>query len=159
MLRLSDVLQEGAIRVPLAAREPRSIVEELVDAIPSCRNRALRDEVVRRVLERESLESTAIGHGVAFPHGMAPVGPHVLVALGVTAAPVEYDSFDGQPVRIVLLIVGSEENRRAQLRVLSLATTLLHEPAFRERLIAARDAADALDIVRRAEAEESGGPE
>lgn len=152
MLRLSELLDESTIRVPLAGTTPGAIIEELVDALPACRHPALREEVLRRVREREALETTALGHGVAFPHGMAPVGGRVFVALGITASPLDFDAFDGQPVRIVILIVGSEENRRAQLRVLSLASTLLHEAAFRAQLIAARTPGEALDLIRNAEA-------
>lgn len=152
MLRLSELLDESTIRIPLAGTTRATIIEELVDAIPACRHPALREEVLRRVMEREALETTALGHGVAFPHGMAPVGGRVLVALGITASPLDFEAFDGQPVRIVILIVGSEENRRAQLRVLSLASTLLHDAVFRSQLIAARSPAEALDLIRNAEA-------
>src|SRR5207245_2477469 len=69
-------------------------------------NGALSDEVLGAILERERQFPTGIGYGVAVPHGKTPVLPALVVVAGTTPAPVAYETIDGEPVRVFVLLAG-----------------------------------------------------
>jgi len=97
-LLLTDLLTVDRIRIPLQARSKDEILRELVQVIRAENDIKDSDEVLRAVREREAVLSTGIGNGVAIPHGKSPVVPNLVMAAGCTAAPVEFDSLDGEPL-------------------------------------------------------------
>jgi len=153
-MKLGDLLDETQVRIFPEPALKEEIITAMVDLLPASRNPAVREEILRGVREREGIETTGLGHGVAFPHGIAAVGSAVHIALGIARQPVDFQSLDGEPVRLVFMLVGSEENREVQLKVLARASRLLRQPAVREALVQARDAAQVMRLLREAESED-----
>lgn len=67
-----------------------------VDALP---------ELLRTLLRREEIGSTAIGGGVALPHAVYPAIDRAVGVLGLARRPVWFDSLDGEPVDLILLML------------------------------------------------------
>lgn len=77
------------------------------------------DELYRRLWEREKLGSTAIGSGVAIPHCKMPGLEEVIVAVGVAARGLDFESEEGQPVRLLFVVISPEASPAAHLQALS----------------------------------------
>jgi mannitol/fructose-specific phosphotransferase system IIA component (Ntr-type) len=150
-MKLSDLLNDDTIKIFLDSETKDEIIEELVDLLPPSRTPGLKERILASVMERERIETTGLGEGIAFPHGVAPVGPSLYMAMGLAREPVDFDSFDGAPVRIFFLLVSSEENRALQLKGLARAARLLHNRPLRDALLAARSAAEVMRVIRRDE--------
>ena len=150
-MKLSDFLDEDTIKIFLDSETKDEIIEELVDLLPPSRTPGLKERILTSVMERERIETTGLGEGIAFPHGVAPVGSSLYMAMGLTREPVDFDSFDGVPVRIFFMLVSSEENRALQLKGLARAARLLHNRPLREALLAARSADEVMEVIRRDE--------
>ncbi|MBW8808937.1 MAG: PTS sugar transporter subunit IIA [Lysobacter sp.] len=69
--------------------------------------------------ERETLASTAIGHGVAIPHGRTPLFEHSRAAFLRLAQPVDFGAADGQPVDLVLAMAVPEHHVQQHLQLLA----------------------------------------
>src|SRR5438045_3098779 len=80
----------------------RRLVERLAEA--GCVNRDDVAELVRRVLARERLGSTGIGQGLAFPHAKHAGLERRVAALAIVLAGIDFDSLDGEPAHIVILV-------------------------------------------------------
>src|SRR6185369_12611528 len=98
--------------------------------------------LVEVLLEREELGSTAIGEGIAIPHGkLAGVG-NVVAAFGRSTGGIDFDSLDGNPTRLFVLLVAPEDSAGVHLKALARVSRLLKDKGFRERLFAAGDRDD-----------------
>jgi mannitol/fructose-specific phosphotransferase system IIA component (Ntr-type) len=150
---LSDLLTADRVIVPLTGGSKEALLEELV-ALLHARG-AVRDpdDVLRAVRRREDLLSTGIGNGVAIPHGKAESVPSLVMAAGVTAEPVDFDALDGEPVKLVFLLVGPEVAAGPHVKALSRISRLVRRESLRERLMSARSAEEFLQIVQEAEAD------
>ena len=90
---------------------------------------------------RERMGSTAIGHGVAIPHGRCSAFDGARAAFLRLRAPVDFDAGDGQPVDLVFAMTVPEHFTQQHLQLLSELAEVFAEPRFREALRAAPDAA------------------
>jgi len=150
-MKLKDILSENLIKVPLASREKRQVIEEMVEMLATAQRIKSKDEVLKAILDREAVMSTGVGDGVAIPHGKADAAPEIVAALGIAHAPVEFDAIDDKPVNLVWLLVGPPHQTGPHLKALSRISRLVHKPDFRERLVAASNAADAFGAISREE--------
>ncbi|QQP95956.1 PTS sugar transporter subunit IIA [Lysobacter enzymogenes] len=91
--------------------------------------------------ERERLASTAIGHGVAIPHGRSPLLETGCGAFLRLAQPVDFGAADGEPVDLVLAMAVPEHHVQQHLQLLAELAERFADPAFRDCLRSAPDAA------------------
>jgi len=111
---------------------------------------ALRTEgsVVEQLLaERERLQSTGIGDGVAIPHTSLEAAPGRVAALLLSPHGVSFDAIDGQDVRIILGVVGPKEATGEHLRVLARISRLLRDAETREALVRAENGESAYRLI------------
>ncbi|MGQ4661191.1 PTS sugar transporter subunit IIA [Lysobacter sp. F6437] len=91
---------------------------------------------------RERLASTAIGHGVAIPHGrVAGIGESRGAFLRL-AEPVDFDAIDGEPVDLVLAMAIPEHSLQEHLQQLAELAEHFSSAGFRDRLRAASSVAE-----------------
>lgn len=147
---LTDLLTPARIRIPLRAQDKDALLSELVQVV-AAGDAIDEDEVLRAVREREAVLSTGIGHGVAIPHGKSAAVSQLRMAAGTTAAPIEFDALDGQPVGLFFLLVGPETAAGPHIKALSRISRLVRRDDIRERLVSAKDAGEFLEALREAE--------
>ncbi len=151
-MRLSELLTPQAITTRLRARTKREAIAELVELLEAAHGIQSQGEILDRVLRREAMMSTGIGNGVAIPHGKAKLVDRLVAACGVSAEGVEYESVDGEPATLFVLLVAPESGGALHVKVLANISRLLKEESVRRQL---RDAANGdafLTTLRSAEA-------
>lgn len=139
-MQLSDLLSPRRIKVPLTGATQRAVIEELVNVVADDGLLTDRDQALRAVLEREQAHSTAIGSGLAVPHAKTGAVGEVVLAAGKSGEGVEFDSADGRPVTVVLLLLSPPDKIGPHIRALALISRLATSPQARDRLLAADDA-------------------
>ncbi|HSL69296.1 MAG TPA: PTS sugar transporter subunit IIA [Longimicrobiales bacterium] len=148
---LTDLLSVDRIKIPLESRTKDEVLRELVDVVADRNASDDRAEVLRAVREREAVLSTGIGNGVAIPHGKSPAVPDLRMAAGTAAQPVDFDALDGQPVKLVFLLVGPESEAGPHIKALSRIARLIRNDDVRNRLIAAHTPEEFLRALEQAE--------
>ena len=114
---------------------------------------------MRRVLlEREALQSTGIGEGVAIPHGSLPQLNEQVAALLIVPGGVEFQAIDDAKVSILFGVLGPKRATGEHLKTLARVSRLLRSREFRARLLGASSAADAFELIHGEETEKAGGP-
>lgn len=146
-MKLCEILNENLIRIPIQSVVKKDIIVELIDLLNASGKISDKDKALQAVLEREQMMSTGIGNGVAIPHGKSPGVQELIVALGVTAQDVSFDSLDGKPVRIVFMLVGPEKSSSIHIKMLSRISRLLNQASFRKKLTDAQSAREVMDII------------
>jgi fructose-specific phosphotransferase system IIA component len=150
-MKLKDILSENLIKIYLSGQEKRQVIEEMVDLLAAARSIKDRGDVLKAVLDREAVMSTGVGDGVAIPHGKSEAAPSISVALGITKEPVEFQSMDDRPVRLIWLLVGPPDQTGPHLKALSRISRLMHKREFREQLMASTNAKAAFEAIIREE--------
>lgn len=109
---------------------------------------AMSEEELRRVLsDREALQSTGIGEGVAIPHAAVVDVDRPVAALLLVPPGLEFGAIDDAKVHHLFAVVGPKREVGEHLRTLARISKLLRSADFRARLLAATDPADAYKLV------------
>ncbi|MCG8604465.1 PTS sugar transporter subunit IIA [bacterium] len=146
-MKLRDILSEDRVKIPLEKTEKQDIIQELVGLISRSLNVDSESQILQAVLEREAVMSTGVGDEVAIPHAKTEGVEDIAAAFGITKEPVEFDSLDDKPVRLVWLIVGPQDKTGPHLKALSRISRLMHKKEFRERLIHTQAAKDLIEQI------------
>lgn len=136
-MRLSELLNTQAISTRLQARGKREVIAELVQMLESAHGLNSQGEILDRVLRREAMMSTGIGNGIAIPHGKARLVDRLVAACGVAPEGVDYESADGEPATLFVLLVAPESGGALHVKVLANISRLLKEESVRRTLRAA----------------------
>src|SRR6185369_8259045 len=101
-MKIEDILSEDLVLADLGARTKPDVLVELADALTSRHQELNLDKarLVGALEDRERLNSTALGDGVAIPHGKLPGLRRVLAAFGRSRAGVDFQSLDGKPTHL-----------------------------------------------------------
>lgn len=137
--------------VPLQAADRSAAIAALTRTLAGVAG-ASPDEVLNAVMERESIQSTGIGFGVAIPHGRCGAVRTLTMVAGVSAQPVPFDAIDGEPVRLFFLIVGPESSAGLHVKILSRIARLVRRDTVRQQLLEATTADAFYNIILDAEA-------
>jgi PTS system fructose-specific IIA component len=151
-LSISDLLTPETIRVGAPETDKASVLDALIDLLdghPSVTDLAA---VRHDVFEREAQMSTGVGLGLALPHARTTAVTETVAALATTREPVPFEAHDGEPVRLLFLLVGPEQARGRHIRLLGRVSRLMNQDSFRQRLLAAPSSEDALALFRDADA-------
>lgn len=128
------------------------LVEHLVEngRLSSEQAPGIRDAV----LARERSMSTGMEHGIAIPHAAVEGVEEILVALGVVSSEggLNFESIDGQPARLVVLLVIPKAQKLLHIRTLADVARVLGKDSVREELLAAETPEAAWYALRSGEA-------
>jgi PTS system nitrogen regulatory IIA component len=104
--------------------------------------------VVERVLtEREQLQSTGIGEGVAIPHGALQQLESQFAALLIVPEGLDFTAIDGLAVNILFAVITPKRATGEHLKTLARVSRLLRSKGFRERLVGAQGSKEAYDLI------------
>jgi PTS system nitrogen regulatory IIA component len=136
---LSDLLTADRIVLLVEPRDRDAVMDAaarlLADGAPGS-TMAIGD----CLRQRERLGSTAIGHGVAIPHGRSNVFERARAAFLRLQNPVNFEAADGEPVDLVFAMVVPEHFTQQHLQLLSELAEGFANAGFRNALRAARTA-------------------
>jgi PTS system nitrogen regulatory IIA component len=109
-------------------------------------------DVYQRLMERETIQSTAVGNGIAIPHCFIDEVPDLIIAVARAPGGLDFDSFDGKPTQVVFLLMGNRQEHSLHLKALARIARLIKSTAFIERI---RASATVEDMVKAFEQEEA----
>jgi fructose-specific phosphotransferase system IIA component len=150
-MKLKDLLSKDIIRIPLENQEKSKIIEELVEILYESNRISDKEAVLKAVLDREAVMSTGMGDGVAIPHAKSDSVDGLIAAFGITSEPVDFESIDGKPVRMIFLLVGPTDQTGPHLKALSRISRLMHREDFRQKLAVSQTSDQVIEAI---EAEE-----
>ena len=145
---LHALLRPEAIRL-LSGDTKQAVLQELVETMGSVFGFKDFDLLNEAIFRREELMSTGIGLGIAVPHvRLAGVG-EMMVVLGVQPDGIaDYDSIDGAPVNLILMIVAGEGQHAEHLKLLATIVTALKDDALRSRILKAASPEEIYELLK-----------
>jgi PTS system nitrogen regulatory IIA component len=136
---LTDLIAPDAVIPALKVISKKQALQEL-----AARAAALTGQNERSILEvlmqREKLGSTAVGNGIAIPHGKLPKLEKLFGLFARLGRPVDFEALDGQPVDLIFLLLAPEGAGADHLKALARVARLLRDPDVVHKLRASQDA-------------------
>ena len=152
-MRMSDFVVRDAVNPDLAASTKEGVIREMVAGLrgAGCFRDADVEDVIRAILKRELLGSTGIGRSVAIPHTKHPSVERLLGAIAVSRGGVAFDSLDGEPVHVFILLVSPQDRPGDHLRALENVSRCLRDDGFVKALRAARTREETWALLEKAD--------
>lgn len=131
-MRMTDFVVRDAIVPSLAATTKESVIREMVASLHGTGLFRGTDpeDIVRAILKRELLGSTGIGRGVAIPHTKHNSVDRLVGTVALSSAGVGFESLDGEPVHIFVLLISPQDRPGDHLRALENVSRSLRDDAF-----------------------------
>ena len=137
-MTITDLVAPEAILPALKVNSKKQALQELAARAASLTGQNER-AVFEVLLQREKLGTTAVGYGVAIPHGKLPKLEKLFGLFARLERPIDFESMDGQPVDLVFLLLAPENAGADHLKALARISRLMREPAAVEKLRSSRE--------------------
>jgi PTS system nitrogen regulatory IIA component len=147
-MKILDILAPEAVIPALRATTKSDALQEIATLLATLHPEIDRARLVQVLQDREALGSTAIGEGIAIPHGKLSGVANVVAAFARSDQGLDFDSLDGKPTRLFFLLVAPEDSAGAHLKALARVSRLLKDKAFRDRLAAGGTAEQLFAIIK-----------
>jgi len=147
-VKISDILTEDFVVVGLDVSTKEDAINALVDIIAKSDKVKNANKVREAVFEREKIMTTGVGKGFAVPHGKTDAVTDIVAAFAVTKKPIDYESLDGEPVRLIFLIVGRDNMVGPHIKLLSRVSKLMNDNNFRGKLLNAKTPREVVELFK-----------
>ncbi len=134
-MKITDFVSRHMVIPSLVNREKGSVLEELATGLAARHPNLDKSQVLAVLQERERISSTAIGDGVAIPHGKLPGIDRIYGVFARSPAGVDFNSLDGGPTHLFFVLIAPENAATDHLKALARISRLLKDEAFRRRLL------------------------
>ncbi|MBI4511999.1 MAG: PTS sugar transporter subunit IIA [Deltaproteobacteria bacterium] len=146
-MKIIDFIREDLIVPDLRASDKLDVLEELASRLAERHEGVVKEELVKVLIERERLASTAIGEGIAIPHGKLDAVGRLVACVGRAREGVDFDSMDGRPTHLFFVLVAPENSTGVHLKALARISRLFKDGEFRSRLLTANSAHEIYEII------------
>jgi nitrogen PTS system EIIA component len=135
-MRMSNFVVRDAIIPALTAASKEGVIREMVKALHGAgffREGDVED-IIKSVLRREQLGSTGIGRNIAIPHSKHPSVDRLIGTLALSPTGVPFESIDGEPVYVFVLLVSPQDRPGDHLRALENVVRTMKDDSFVKNL-------------------------
>jgi PTS system fructose-specific IIC component len=143
---ITQILHPGCVKVPVESIDKEAAINELINLLNAKGFFMNRKEVLYAVMARERAQSTGTGAGIAIPHGKCSAVKKLVMAIGIAHEPIEFDSIDGKPVKIIILLVSPANQSGEHIQALAMISRLMLQDDFRTRLANAASADEVYEL-------------
>jgi PTS system nitrogen regulatory IIA component len=146
-VKITDFLTARGVIPQLTARDKSAVLREMAQELAAQRESLSADQVLQVLWERERISTTAIGEGVAIPHGKLAGIERVVGVFARSSEGVDFAALDGAPTHLFFVLLAPENAAADHLKALARISRLLKDAAFRLRLMAGRTREEIFQII------------
>lgn len=150
-MKITDFLSVHTIIPSLASEEKNAALDEMAESLATHYENLDKERVLKVLSERERISTTAIGDGVAIPHGKLPDVDRVLGIFARSAHGVDFGSLDGAPTHLFFVLIAPENAAADHLKALARISRLLKDDHFRRRLLAGQTSQELFTLIAEAD--------
>ncbi len=146
--KMLECVSAISITRDLKGTDKETILAELVDLLAASGKIVNRDQVLADVLSRERSMSTGMQRGIAIPHAKSDGISRMAVAIGIKKNGIEFNSLDGQPSKLFILVVSPKKVSGPHIQFLASISAILRSPEMTEKIINASSAAQIEQLIK-----------
>jgi PTS system fructose-specific IIA component/PTS system nitrogen regulatory IIA component len=140
-MAMTDFVVREAIVPSLTANTKEAVIREIVESLRATGyiQAGVAEDIVRQIMKREQLGSTGIGRGIAIPHTKHASVDRLTGTVALSGGGVAFDSIDGEPVYVFVLLVSPQDRPGDHLRALENVVRSMRDDGFVRALRQAGD--------------------
>lgn len=146
-MKISDFLNLESVIPELQSHDKAAALDEMAGWLASCHRPLEKQKVLQVLQDRERISTTAIGEGVAIPHGKLSGADRVLAVFARSLQGVDFASLDGEPTHLFFALIAPENAAADHLKALARISRLLKDDVLRRRLMQAKGQQELYDII------------
>jgi len=146
-MNLKTAISTDSIDLNLKGTNKKEIINELLDILHRTGKIQDREAALAAVMEREEKMSTGMKHGIAIPHGKTSTTDDLVACIGISKAPIDFNSLDRQPCRIFIMTLSPVEKTGPHLQFLAEVSLLFKSAEKRDEILKAKTPEEILDIM------------
>ncbi len=146
-MKLSDVLTKDRIIINVNGHDKYDVLEKMVTVVKTSDKVKNEIDLLKKVIEREKIKSTGIGGGIGIPHAQTSGVKDIIACLGISEKGIEFNSLDGKPVHLVLLIATQERANSTYLGLLSRIARLFIDEPFKQKVIKSKSPEEIMNLI------------
>ncbi len=143
----SEYLKPSQVVFDLVAKTKVQAIEELLDVLVKQKLVTNKKLILTRIIDRERLETTALGDGVALPHARVETGNEMAVAVGRSEKGIDFEAVDKKKVHLVILIIWNPSLPGLFNHLFAGLARFLSRAEFRQRSFQAKDKNDLYKVL------------
>ena len=147
-MKLTDFLDPSRIMPDLKEKEKRAVLKELAGRLAALDASLDAGKLFDTLLEREKISSTAIGEGVAIPHGKLNGSRKLTGIFARSLQGADFESLDGGPTHLFFVLLAPEDSAADHLKALARISRLLKDSSFRTRLMQGKTAEEVYRVIK-----------
>jgi len=122
---------------------------EIIEVIENSSQCSDVENLKKEIFYREQIMSTGIGQGIGIPHVRFEGVKEPIVAIAISPNGIsDYESIDGETVKIIAMIIVGAEQHKEYLRILSLLVKKIKNKEFQERLLACKNSNEIAEVLK-----------
>jgi PTS system nitrogen regulatory IIA component len=141
----SQLLSPERILLDADVASKKRLLETLAGLLTS--DLEVQQSIYDKLLERERLGSTALGHGVALPHARLDDVKQPVAAFVRVKAGLDFDSPDGEKAFLALALLVPQEATDEHLQLLAQSAGLFNQASVRDALLHAANAGEVIRLL------------
>jgi len=140
----------NSVSVNIKSSDKKGIIGELLDLLIDSEQlkSSYKEEALKEVLEREESMSTGMQNGIALPHARTDVVSDLVFVVGVRKEGVDFDSLDGKPSSIFVLILSPKSAGQPQLFFLSQISKIFFDKSNIDKILSCKRDFDLYNTLR-----------
>ncbi|MGI1690984.1 PTS sugar transporter subunit IIA [Thermoanaerobacter uzonensis] len=151
---IKDLTNENLIMLDFRAKTKEEVLNYMIGMLYENGVINSKELFAKDVFARENLGTTGVGMGIAIPHGKSKAVLKESIAILKLKKPIEWESLDGNPVSMVIMLAVPEKNAdTVHLKLLSRLAYFLMDDVFRDELMNAKDKKEILKLIEKKELE------
>lgn len=145
---LIDLIEEAIVSVPLQASGKAAVIGELIETLRRAGKLTDVQAATRAVLDREAKGSTGLSDGIAVPHGKTTAVSTLTLAIGISNQGIDFEAIDGNPVRLVFLIMAPPDQSGPHIEALAEIARMSRSKAFCSALMDCRSPEEVVRLFK-----------
>ena len=145
---ISKILDPECLVMELVSDTKEGCIRELVDVLAANRKISDPETIFKEVMTREKVISTGMQNGLAIPHARSEGVERTKIAVGIKRSGIDFDSLDGKPAKIIVLLVSSTRKDDPHIFVLSAISAYFCSTGYIEEFLSYQNRADAYEFFK-----------
>ena len=151
MIFIHELLTKNLINPELKSENKQEVLNELADILINNNFVKDRNQLIDKLTEREAIETTGIGYGVAITHARTESVDEIAMCFGISREGIDFESLDNKPAHIFFLIASNENNKNNYIKLLARISRICRKESFRSKVVEAENAEDIIEVFKEEE--------
>lgn len=146
-MNIYEILSIDTILPNAEASSKESLLKMMLEILNSTGKVKDQAGAFKEIFDRERIMSTGVGKGIALPHAKTSAVDNSIGALITLSHPIDFNALDGNPVNIVFMLLGTEDNVGKHLKLLSKISRMMNNDDFRMQILHSKTSSEIYDFI------------